>query len=51
MSRAIFYYAGCPICVDAEKVVLDYFDKSKLLQKWCILGQSKIVLMKQKKLG
>ena len=30
MSKAIFYHAGCPICVDAEQMVLDYLDKSKV---------------------
>ncbi|MFO1443618.1 thioredoxin family protein [Bacillus sp. Bva_UNVM-123] len=30
MSKAVFYHAGCPVCVDAEQVVLEYLDKSKV---------------------
>ena len=30
MQKAIFYHAGCPVCVDAEKMVLDYLDDSKV---------------------
>lgn len=30
MLKAIFYHAGCPVCVDAEQVVLDYLDQSKI---------------------
>lgn len=30
MQKAVFYHAGCPVCVDAEKMVLDYLDNSKV---------------------
>lgn len=30
MTKATFYHAGCPICVDAEKMVLDYLDNNKV---------------------
>lgn len=30
MKKAVFYHAGCPVCVDAEQMVLDYLDKDKL---------------------
>lgn len=30
MSKAVFYHAGCPVCVDAEQVVLQYLDPSKV---------------------
>lgn len=30
MSKAVFYHAGCPVCADAEQVVLAYLDKSKV---------------------
>ncbi|MFD1416617.1 thioredoxin family protein [Oceanobacillus jeddahense] len=30
MEKAVFYHAGCPVCVDAEKMVLDYLDTSKV---------------------
>lgn len=30
MTKAVFYHAGCPVCADAEQVVLEYLDKSKI---------------------
>ncbi|MBN6206824.1 thioredoxin family protein [Ralstonia pickettii] len=30
MEKAIFYHAGCPVCVSAEKMILDYLDSSKV---------------------
>ena len=30
MAKAVFYHAGCPVCVDAEQVVLQYLDPSKV---------------------
>ncbi len=29
-SKAIFYHAGCPVCVSAEQQVLDMVDRSKV---------------------
>lgn len=29
MSKAVFYHAGCPVCVDAEKMVADAIDGKK----------------------
>ncbi len=29
MNKAIFYHAGCPVCVSAEQQVLDLIDRSK----------------------
>ena len=29
MSKAVFYHAGCPVCVDAEKMVADAIDTKK----------------------
>ncbi|WP_085992238.1 thioredoxin family protein [Oceanobacillus senegalensis] len=30
MKKAVFYHAGCPVCVDAEKMMLGYLDQSKV---------------------
>lgn len=38
MSTAIFYHAGCPVCVDAEQMVLQYLDKSKVETEIIHLG-------------
>ena len=29
-SKAVFYHAGCPVCVSAEQQVLDMVDRSKV---------------------
>lgn len=30
MSKAVFYHAGCSVCVDAEKMVREYLDQAKV---------------------
>jgi glutaredoxin len=30
MSKAIFYHAGCPVCVSAEQQVLSIVDRNKV---------------------
>lgn len=30
LKKATFYHAGCPVCVDAEKMMLDHLDTSKV---------------------
>lgn len=29
MSKAIFYHAGCPVCINAEQQVLEALDKNR----------------------
>lgn len=29
MKKAIFYHAGCPVCVDAERKILELVDTKK----------------------
>ncbi|OBR65264.1 thioredoxin [Paenibacillus oryzae] len=38
MAQAIFYHAGCPVCVDAEQVVVEYLDKAKVTTEIVHLG-------------
>jgi len=40
MAKAIFYHAGCPVCVDAEQVVLQYLDESKVDTEIVHLGNT-----------
>ncbi|MEI3612727.1 thioredoxin family protein [Pseudogracilibacillus sp. SO30301A] len=51
MSKAIFYHAGCPICVDAEQMVLDYLDKSKITTEVVHLGTDKNRIEEAEKKG
>ncbi len=30
MTNAIFYHAGCPVCVSAESQILDIVDRNKV---------------------
>lgn len=41
MAQAIFYHAGCPVCVDAERVVVDYLDQSRITAEIVHLGTTR----------
>ncbi|ATF13383.1 thioredoxin family protein [Brevibacillus sp. HB1.2] len=51
MLKAIFYHAGCPVCVDAEQVVLDYLDQSKIDLEIVHLGTERNRLEEAEKAG
>lgn len=40
-TKAVFYHAGCPVCVDAEQGVARALDQSKFDLEIVHLGQSK----------
>lgn len=39
MSNAIFYHAGCPVCLGAEQMVADAIDRSKYQVEVVNLGE------------
>ena len=41
MSKAVFYHAGCPVCVEAEQKVAEAIDASKYDVEVVHLGESK----------
>ena len=41
MSKAIFYHAGCPVCVEAEKNVAEAIDGSRFDVEIVHLGERK----------
>lgn len=51
MANAIFYHAGCPVCVDAEQVVVDYLDKSKITTEIVHLGTEPNRIAEAEKVG
>ncbi len=51
MSKAIFYHAGCPVCVDAEETVLKYLDKSKVKTESVHLGTDRNRIAEAEKAG
>lgn len=40
-SRAIFYHAGCPVCVDAEQMLAKSLDEQKFELEIVHLGEKK----------
>ena len=51
MSKAVFYHAGCSICIDAEQMVLDYLDKSKITTEVVHLGTEQNRIDEAEKVG
>ena len=41
MSKAVFYHAGCPVCVAAEQKVAQSIDRSKYKVEIVHLGEDK----------
>lgn len=41
MKTAVFYHAGCPVCVEAERQIADSLDPEKLEVETVHLGQNK----------
>ncbi|MEZ6131242.1 MAG: thioredoxin family protein [Planctomycetaceae bacterium] len=41
MSKAVFYHAGCPVCVEAEQQVAQSLDPSKYNVEIVHLGEDK----------
>ncbi len=39
MNKAIFYHAGCPVCVSAEQQVLEALDKNRFEIELVHLGE------------
>lgn len=51
MTKAIFYHAGCPVCVDAEQMILGYLDKSKTTTEVVHLGTDQNRIEEAEKVG
>lgn len=50
-SQAVFYHAGCPICVAAEHQLLDIIDRNQVSLEVVHLGQTKNRVTEAKKQG
>jgi len=40
-AKAVFYHAGCPVCLDAESALTRYLDSNKADLEIVHLGQAK----------
>ncbi len=50
-SKAVFYHAGCPVCVSAEQQVLDIVDKAKVQLEVVHFGNAKDRIAEAEKAG
>ncbi|MEQ1706054.1 MAG: thioredoxin family protein [Rickettsiales bacterium] len=50
-SKAIFYHAGCPVCVSAEQQVLDIVDRSRIELEVVHFAKDKNRIGEAEKLG
>ncbi|MGD9543786.1 MAG: thioredoxin [Methylocystis sp.] len=50
-EKAIFYHAGCPVCVDAERKLADSLDPSKYEVEHVHLGVAKSRIAEAEKAG
>ncbi|MBK8233668.1 MAG: thioredoxin family protein [Candidatus Eisenbacteria bacterium] len=50
-AKAVFYHAGCPICVNAEQTVLGALDRDRFNIEVVHLGTSKDRVAEAEKLG
>ncbi len=50
-KKAIFYHAGCPVCVSAERTVLGALDANRFDVEIVHLGNEKRRLAEAEKLG
>jgi len=51
MSKAVFYHAGCAVCVDAEQTLLNFLDSSKLEVEVVHFGQQPGRITEAEQLG
>lgn len=49
--KAIFYHAGCPVCVSAEQGVLDTIDRNKVNLEVVHLGETPNRISEAERLG
>lgn len=50
-KEAVFYHAGCPVCVSAEEAVLGALDRNRFAVEVVHLGTAKNRLAEAEKLG
>lgn len=51
MKKAVFYHAGCSICVDAERMLLQYLNKDEVEVDIVHLGEKRGRIAEAEKAG
>jgi hypothetical protein len=50
-SKALFYHAGCPVCLDAERQILTALDPNRFEVEIVHLGDAKSRISEAERLG
>ena len=50
-TKAVFYHAGCPVCISAEQQILDIIDPNKVQLEVVHFGQAKNRIAEAEKIG
>ena len=50
-TKAIFYHAGCPVCLDAEQMIVDTIDQDRFDVEIVHLGEQKDRIEEAEKAG
>ncbi len=50
-TKAIFYHAGCPVCADAEQLIVDTIDQDRFEVEIVHLGERKNLLAEAEEAG
>ncbi len=50
-TKATFYHAGCPVCLDAEQMILDTIDQDRFDVEIVHLGENKSRIAEAEKAG
>lgn len=51
MSKAVFYHAGCPVCVEAEQMVAEAIDSKRYNLEVVHFGNAKARIAEAEKAG
>jgi len=51
MNKAIFYHAGCPVCVSAEQAILQLVDQGKYAIEVVHLGEQRNRIEEAERVG
>lgn len=51
MTKAVFYHAGCPVCLDAEQMIFTSLDKSKFDVEVVHLGTDRMRIAEAEEVG
>ncbi|MBL4659366.1 MAG: thioredoxin family protein [Alcanivoracaceae bacterium] len=51
MKKAIFYHAGCPVCISAEQQIIDVIDTNRFNVESIHLGERRSSICKAEQAG